>query len=571
MGLQIILSISDQSQVQFANLAATNTLLKNTSHISELCESYEDKVVSYKNWVIQTPDGEVQFGRKDESGDWLGYGTDHIEVWGCWGEPAAKIIAAGLSSGYMVIFQQIEGNKPVLWKLEPGSVSTASAGKLHPDWKMIWPVATEAKSQEPTFELPLGVTSFKNFMIPQGYVILDHAEIDDEFDIDSDYQYTVHEAHDLDEAIAQGDDLDALVQNLWKGHVGAGLPKGYNMVGHVEPTLGDAPLDEEEVEAPPEDFTPSPPTQAGQGEYPILWKQADGSWQVMLGHGCYSKLDAQHYIKTLDPAGASFKLGKLDSEKTLWDHLAPSYGTTPEILEAAAKHASFEEKDIAVLEPAERDETVKSLLDLYAAHLESKSAPAPEAPGHSSGFAAGGMVTNNQLKLKTEAPNPEKFNQFVAFTQSLKVQNNGAAFNLMREKAKMLLGYSVHTVGRQAVKAAGIYKNWGQEAAAVSIYVKAIAAHLGQGLTVKEALQVEVDPSNTSSMTLLMGKKKVSEPEPEKVSVLEPLPESPAPDKGPDLDPPASGGTLGFLEQLTQAGTKITFVKDATDIDIDLG
>jgi hypothetical protein len=124
MGLAIYLSVLRPAEptegVTFDDLTALNADLIEKTGVSELVDFYTPPPVEFTGFIKQDAKGAVLLSELEEH-KFNGY-KSRIEVWGCWEDKAAKIIAKHITAGKLVLHLDIEGNPDEYYVLTPGKV-----------------------------------------------------------------------------------------------------------------------------------------------------------------------------------------------------------------------------------------------------------------------------------------------------------------------------------------------------------------------------------------------------------------------------------------------------------------
>jgi hypothetical protein len=136
MGLQIIMSIHQQDDIAFDDLAKMNDDLMADFHggFGELYSEFVgepnwegpfkmegDKLKIAENWDSEF----AGYGRNS-------YGEEHNStmVWGCYGDSVFEIISQHLTAGKLVFFIEIEGNDNEYRIVTPGAVEEKNASTI---------------------------------------------------------------------------------------------------------------------------------------------------------------------------------------------------------------------------------------------------------------------------------------------------------------------------------------------------------------------------------------------------------------------------------------------------------
>jgi hypothetical protein len=131
LGLQIILSIHQQDDIAFDDIASLNADLMADFHggFGEL----------YAEFVGEPGfDGPFKFDERlkiaeNWDGDFAGYGGaahNATMVWGCYSDSVFEIISRHLTAGKLVFFIEIEGNDNEYRVIGPGQVKKVSASEI---------------------------------------------------------------------------------------------------------------------------------------------------------------------------------------------------------------------------------------------------------------------------------------------------------------------------------------------------------------------------------------------------------------------------------------------------------
>lgn len=118
MGLACYLTVHQAEGVEFKDLPALNAKLAKAYGINELVDFDTPPPAEFDGWLKQEADGSVLLSNCEEH-TFQGY-EPTVEVWGCWTNDAAKLIAKGLKAGKLVFHLEIEGNDDIYTVITPG-------------------------------------------------------------------------------------------------------------------------------------------------------------------------------------------------------------------------------------------------------------------------------------------------------------------------------------------------------------------------------------------------------------------------------------------------------------------
>jgi len=128
MGLTVTIAFHQIEDVVFDDVKALNDdLLQNTS-FGELYGDINPGQVAYQNNDIY--DGpfqyngpaEIKIANVEDSSTFGDYNT-YTEVWSCFGEDEAQVIANHITQGKLVFLMDVEGHDNEFWILTPGKVA----------------------------------------------------------------------------------------------------------------------------------------------------------------------------------------------------------------------------------------------------------------------------------------------------------------------------------------------------------------------------------------------------------------------------------------------------------------
>jgi hypothetical protein len=123
MGLQIILSIHQNDDVVFDDIAALNKDLMDADW-GELYEEIQ-KHKDFEGPVKQETDGTVRLASRWDS-DFSGYKDYGTMVWGCYSDKIWNTFAKHMKNGKLVFFLEVEGNPNEFYIITPGKVEHKS-------------------------------------------------------------------------------------------------------------------------------------------------------------------------------------------------------------------------------------------------------------------------------------------------------------------------------------------------------------------------------------------------------------------------------------------------------------
>jgi hypothetical protein len=119
VGLQIILNIHQQDDLDFYDMPALNAVLMAHTSFGELYEEFT-KLPGFIGPFERNELGQLRIA-ENWDGDFNGYGNNTM-VWGCYGEDIWKQIASNLQQGKLVFHIDIEGNDDEYVIITPGHV-----------------------------------------------------------------------------------------------------------------------------------------------------------------------------------------------------------------------------------------------------------------------------------------------------------------------------------------------------------------------------------------------------------------------------------------------------------------
>lgn len=130
MGLHITVTIHQADDVVLDNIQNLNDDLMANSSFGELYDNMEMQYAKepFAGPFRVQPDGTLEIANNSDS-YFEGY-DQYSQVWSCWDQTAAGIIAKHMTAGKLVFFEEIEGNPNVYWILTPGKVQQKSEADL---------------------------------------------------------------------------------------------------------------------------------------------------------------------------------------------------------------------------------------------------------------------------------------------------------------------------------------------------------------------------------------------------------------------------------------------------------